>query len=294
MFAKHANALIGKTPIVYWGTFHKATIWVKDEGRNLTGSLKDRTARIIVSNLMASGNLANRTLLDASSGSYACSLAMQGRLHEVPTALVVNEKISATNLAYIERLGATVIRYGKVTGDGMEYCRRMVTENPENFVFTDQLNNPLAVEAHFSGTAPEIFADFRDPTAVVVSIGSGATALGVARYMRKHQIGAKLFGSVGKPGDVKKIAGTYRSDADYISPFINELIDGKMIEQVPVGYQDAMDVVWEHLVPRGIQVGPQGGGVLLAAMQAIREHKLEGDVIVVAGDSLLKNMDRWQ
>lgn len=289
-----SQEMIGNTPLVYWGEYRNATIWVKDEGRNLTGAIKDRTAKAIVADLKKQGKLTpDKILLDASSGSYACALSQQGKIHGIPVTVVVNKKISATNVAFLEEIGVNVIRFGNVTGDGYRRCVELVKEDPDTYLFTDQLNNPVAVQAHYEGTAPEIIADMPDVSAIVVSIGSGATALGIGRYLRDKGHAVQLFGSVGKEGDVGKLAGTYREDNDYRSPFIQELVADNYIVQIPVDYREAMHAVWKHFVPRGVNVGPQGGGVFLAACTAIDEYDISGNVVLVAGDSILKNMDRY-
>ncbi len=288
-----ARLLIGNTPLLLWGEYGKASIWVKDEGRNLTSSLKDRSAKRIIEGLMSRGELKpEHVLLDTSSGSYACALSQIGALIGNPVTVVVNKKISKTNLLYLRKIGAEVIEYGNVTGDGMQYCRELVAREPGKYIFTDQLNNPDSVKAHYEGTGPEIQRDMSDVAAIIGSMGSGATLLGVSTYFRDTGHKARIFGAIGTPGDEAKIAGTYREDADYRSPFIEQLMSERLIETIPVSWREAMDNVWK-LLPRGIAVGPQGGGVLQAAMRAIDTHDISGNVVVIAGDSLLKNMDRF-
>ena len=54
-------------------------------------------------------------------------------------------------------------------------------------------------------------------------------------------------------------------------------------------YRQAMDNCLELPVP----VGPQGGGVYQAAIQAIDQHDIDGDVVMVFGDTILKNVSRF-
>jgi cysteine synthase len=294
---KYEDAIrhIGDTPLQLWGPYGAATIWVKNEGCNLTASVKDRSVKGILERMRQRGEIrSGKTLIDASSGSYACSLATLGMLLKIPVTVVVNEKISATNLTYLKRIGAHVIQHGRVTGDGMHYCRELVLQEPGRYLFTDQLNNFDGVKAHEESTGPEILRDKPTVAAIVGSIGSGATLLGIARHACANAHTVRIFGAVGIPGDERKIVGTYRVDSDYRTPFIRELLDGKerLIETVEVSGDEAMNAVWD-LCNKGILVGPQGGGVLLAAMKAVDAHKIEGDVVCIAGDSVLKNLDRF-
>lgn len=289
----NTTTLIGNTPIIRWGSYKDAEIWVKDEGRNLTGSLKDRSAKRLVEGLIARRELGpGKTLLDASSGSFACALAQIGAVMGNPVTVVVNKKISKTNLLFLKKIGAHVIEYGEVTGDGMRYCRSLVEQDPGTYAFTDQLNNPDSVRAHYEGTGPEIFSEMPDVSAVIASMGSGATLLGVSTFFRDRGHPAQIFAAVGIPGDTAKIAGTFREDADYLSPFIAEIRAKRLAVELPIRWSEAMERVWD-LLKKGIAVGPQGGGVFQAALRAIDEYGIRGNVVAIAGDSILKNLDRF-
>lgn len=285
------DKLIGNTPLIRWGKFEEATIWVKDEGRNLTGSLKDRHAKAIIDDLESSGQLKGKELLDASSGSFAVSLVMQAVLRGIPATITVNSKISAENLAFIESFqdsGIRVIQHGKVTKDGYDYCLQIMKEEPDRYIFTDQLNNPTATQAHQS-TAAEILQELPNVTAVVASIGSGATILGMHRHFEQSNKSVRLFGCVGVQGDVAKFPGTYVVGADFETPFIRELDERKLVTYVPVGFVPGIDAVKKYLLPKGVLGGRQGGGVFLGTLEAVTKYGLCGDVAVVIGDSYWKN-----
>lgn len=290
---KTAHALIGNTPLLFWGGAGEAKIWFKDEGRNLSGSLKDRHVKAILDGMAARGELAKgKRLLDATSGSFGTALTLQGILRGMKTTIVVNENISKTNVTFLEGLGAEVIRHGKVTGDGYRYCLELVKNAPEKYAFTDQLNNPDVAKAH-EETASEILRDMPDVSAIIASMGSGATLLGIARRIAELGREIPLFAVVGIDGDEGKLAGTFVESLDYLTPFIKEIDEQKLVTRVSVRYREGMDAVWQQLAPRGILAGPQAGGVLIAALQAVETYQLQGNVVAIAGDSLFKNLDRF-
>lgn len=284
-----AGNLVGNTPLVKIGTVGNATLWAKLEGHNPTGSLKDRTAHaIIAAEIEANGT--GKTMLDASSGSFACALAYFSRIAGVECTVVVNSKISDDNLAFLKTQGANIIKHGTVTGESREKCLDLVRDEPNQWHFTDQLTNPLAPKVHENTTAPEIFRDCPDVSAIFGSKGSGATLCGITRFVETKHPKVLVFGSIGIPGDVKKIAGTYVEGPDFVSPFIEELSGSNSYSgDIPVRYQDAMTAC--QALP--VLVGPQGGGVYTAALTAIQEHGIAGDVVLVMGDSLLKNVSRF-
>lgn len=283
------NELVGNTPMVNIGTYGNATLWAKLEGCNPTNSLKDRTAEAIVRAYIQS-KASGRTLIDASSGSFACALAYWGRLAGLPVTVVVNSKISDDNLAFLKVQGATVIKFGKVTGDSREHCLDLMNGNDDYF-FTDQLNNPISPNVHDKGTGAEILRDLPRVTAVIGSKGSGATLCGISRFFARNKPDVKIFGSVGYPGDIGKIAGTYVEGVDYYTPFFEEIaLSLNYVEDVSISYESAMKRCQE--LP--VLVGPQGGGVYEAAISAIKKHNLSGDVALIMGDSLGKNASRFK
>ena len=163
-------------------------------------------------------------------------------------------------------------------------------EMNQDWIFTDQLTNPLAPHVHETTTAVEIFRDLTSVSAVIGSKGSGATLCGVSRYISNNNLPTKVFGSIGIPGDEKKIAGTYVDGVDFVSPFIKEL-NGNLSYSgdVSVRYEDAM----RSCLELECLVGPQGGGVYLAALEKIDEESLSGNVVLIMGDTILKNVSRF-
>lgn len=281
--------LVGNTPTIRIGAYKDATLWAKLEGHNPTGSLKDRTASAIVQHAFSVHN-SDKTLLDASSGSFACALAYYGRLVGMNVTVVANSKISPDNVAFLRSQNANIIQYGTVTGESRNHCLEAVGRDPERWFFTDQLTNPLAPTIHERTTAREIFQDVPNVKAIVASKGSGATLCGLCRYVAHSGASVRIFGSVGYPDDTKKIAGTYVEEADFVSPFIEELSSNEVYSgDQPVWYEDAVS----HCLSLPILVGPQGGGVYKATLDAIDKHHIAGDVVMIMGDTMLKNASRF-
>jgi len=73
---KSFEKMVGNTPLVQfnYSKNSKSKIFIKLEGFNPTGSIKDRTALSLLKN----AKIRNRTIIDSSSGSFACSLAYFG------------------------------------------------------------------------------------------------------------------------------------------------------------------------------------------------------------------------
>ena len=281
--------LIENTRVLLLEKRGAATLYIKLEGDNLTGSLKDRSAFYLLNALEETGELiGEKEVLAPSSGSFAVAVAYQALLRGFKTTVVVNEKISGPNLSLLEKFGATIIRHGQVTRDSMLHCEELMKRHPGKYAYADQLNHPAAPQAHYKTTGPEILSDVPGVTAIVGSMGSGATLYGISKFLQDNGHKVSLVASVGAPGDHKKITGTYSDGPDYRSPFISKLQEENRLSlEVPVLYDTAQKNV-AHLLGLGFHVGPQSGGVYAAACEAIEKLNLTGPVVIISGDTGLK------
>ncbi|MBV9774201.1 MAG: pyridoxal-phosphate dependent enzyme, partial [Gemmatimonadetes bacterium] len=200
-----------------------ARVYVKLEGWNPTGSVKDRGGLRMIQEALADGSLRpGMTLLDASSGNMACALAYFGRVMGHPTEVVVSSKLTEDKRNFLRFYGATIHQVGDFTIEGNRWCReRVEREGSGHYHFFDQLHNWANPRAHYEGTGPEILADFPDVQMVVGSLGSGGTLYGTGLYLREQRPGVRIVAVESAPGT--KIPGTGSfSDGDYVTPFIRK------------------------------------------------------------------------
>lgn len=281
---------IGGTSVVKYGDYKNAEIWVKHEGENPTGSIKDRPALHMIKKISESDGNKNKSLLDASSGSFGCAMAYYGKLLGFKVKVVVSSKLTRSNEKFLNYFGADVVKYGEITKDGYEHCLELVEEDSENYHFLDQLNNWDNPESHYLSTGPEICKQLPNVVAVVASIGSGATFHGISKSMNEQGSKAKFIASVAKPGI--KIAGTFLEGKDYFTPFMEEIKANGLIDlEVASSFEEARKNVKE-LSKKGHFCGIQTGGVFNAAKVAIDELNLEGPVLMISGDSGWKNFEK--
>jgi cysteine synthase len=289
----HIMQAVGNTPAVRFATdeIKEATIWVKLEGTNPTGSVKDRACLYNIRGAEQRGQLRpGRTLLDASSGNMACALAYFGRVLNYDVKVVCSTKLTLDKAAFIEYFGATLLTVGSFTIEGNMYCRDVIQrESPDKYCFLDQLHNWDNPRAHFETTGPEIVRDFPHVQAVVGSLGSGGMMNGVGRYIKTHVPTARLITVEAAAGT--KLPGTASfADGDYKTPFVMQGLQENIFDHgLKVSEADARTRT-AQLAAQGIFAGFQTGGVLHAAISAIHELHIRGDVIAISGDSGWKNM----
>lgn len=289
------EALIGRTPAVRFTTDETpdAAIWVKLEGYNPSGSVKDRACIYNIRDATAAGDLRpGMTLLDASSGNMACALAYYGRILGHSVEVVCNSKLTSDKAAFIRYFGGDLTVFGEFTVEGNLHCREVIyRQDPEKYCFLDQLHNWANPRAHEETTGPEILQDFPDLTAVVGSLGSGGTMLGVARHIKARRPQTKVITVEAASGT--KIPGTGAFiEGDYVTPFIKEGRDQKLFDIQHAISLDAAMKRTRQLRDQGLFCGYQTGGVIEATIAMIREHGLSGDIVAISGDSGWKNMEK--
>lgn len=282
--------LVGKTPLVKFGKHKNAEIYIKMEGFNPTNSLKDRPVKEILFDLKERGLLEkNKTILDASSGSFGCSLAYFGKILGIPVEIITNSKITEGNKKFLEIMGAKTKEVGETTGDGNKYCKEvLLKENPNKYIFCDQINNPVGPKAHYKTTGPEILEDMPDVSMVCISYGSGSAMLGAGSYLKEKNPDIKIVSPVAKDGE--NMIGTYKP-GDYLSPFIKEFKEKEIVDlEIEITRKEAQEKT-KFLLEKGFFVGEQTGGVFQAAIKAIDKLNIKGKVVILSGDGGWKNLE---
>jgi len=160
--------MVGNTPCVKFVSeeTEKANLFVKLEGCNPTGAVKDRACLSIIKTMLKEGKLKpGMTLLDASSGNFATSVAYFGKILGYATEVVVSSKLTQDKRNFMEYFGATVRQMGNFTIEGNKFCHQLVEQdNSKHYCFLDQLHNWANPQAHYETTGAEILADFPNLT----------------------------------------------------------------------------------------------------------------------------------
>jgi [CysO sulfur-carrier protein]-thiocarboxylate-dependent cysteine synthase len=284
---------VGGTPVWELPVFPQLPVrlLVKLEGYNPTGSVKDRACVAMLWSMLSDPNWhPSKVVLDASSGSMGCSIAYFGRSMGAEVHIVASSKLTPEKRFFIEYFGADIEVAGTFTVDGNNYCRQLVENNPDGWYFLDQLHNPANPVAHMIGTGPEILTQVPDVSAVIGTIGSGGTLLGVGRCLKKVKSEIKIIAVEASSGT--RLPGTAALvDGDYRTPFIEEGFAEKVFDwSLQVSESEAVQMA-RMLTPFGLFGGLQTCAVVAAAERAVVDYGLTGDVVVISGDTAWKNVD---
>jgi threonine dehydratase len=177
-----------RTPLVPFGRPERRQ-WLKAESLQPIGAFKLRGAYTAAAAL--SPEERSRGLITYSSGNHAQGVARAARLFGVPAVIVMPSDSPALKRARVEADGAEVVIVGTASDE-----RRRVAEEiaaARGLAIIPPYDDPRIVAGQ--GTAGlEIAEDMPDVAAVVVPIGGGGLASGVAAAIKGLVPGARVVG----------------------------------------------------------------------------------------------------
>src|SRR5262245_35653485 len=186
---------IGNTPLIRLGSLEPgggAELWVKWEGANPTGSMKDRMAVGMVEHGEESGALRpGMRVIEYTGGSTGSSLAMvcaaRGyRAHLVSADCFAAEKLN-TMRAFGAELEALESDGGKVTPELLDRLKVRIAElaaEPDTW-WSEQFVNPGNAGAYRT-LAGEILDEVGEVHGFVMGVGTGGCFSGVAAALKEH------------------------------------------------------------------------------------------------------------
>lgn len=278
---------VGNTPLVGLPTLSPSSdvrLWAKLEDRNPTGSIKDRVAVAMILRAEKEGLLRpGCTILEPTSGNTGISLAMIAKVRGYRMVCVMPENTSIERRQLLEMFGAEVFSSPAAGGsnEAVRVAKEMAEEHPD-WIMLYQYGNPANADAHYAGTAPEIFADLPTITHFVGGLGTTGTLMGHGRFFREHKPEVRIVAAEPRYGEL--VYGLRNLDEG----FIPELYDASYIDaRFSVGPRDAVRRVRELLESEGMFVGISTGAILHAAFaQAAKSVKAgqSADIVFVVPD----------
>ncbi|MEM2640682.1 MAG: threonine synthase [Candidatus Bathyarchaeia archaeon] len=143
-------------------------LYIKDEGRNPTGSFRDRCASILTTDALRYGF---KHVAAASNGNMGASLAAYARRASLHAHIVIPRYVDEGKLAQMIAYGADIIEYGVYVDEAIEYISKL-TYDSGWYQATPELN-ALTFEA-LKTIAFEIWEEVGVPDIVVVPVGGGS------------------------------------------------------------------------------------------------------------------------
>ncbi len=275
---------IGNTPLVEVPRLcpvDGVRLWVKLEGENPTGSVKDRIALAMVEAAEASGELTKeKILLEPTSGNTGIALAMICRRKGYPLKVVMPDNVTQERTQLLKMYGAEIVYSPGDQGSNgaVAMALEMASQDPRYYM-PYQYGNPANPGAHYNGTALEILEDLPEVSAFVAGLGTGGTLMGNGRRL-KEELGDAVKIVAAEPKQGEPVQGLRSLDDGFIPPIIDlSLLDRKIF----VTNRDA--IIWTRklLDEEGIFAGVSSGAIASIAVRIANELD-EGNVVFIVCD----------
>lgn len=289
--------LIGNTPLLALNlriAGEARTIYAKYEPLNLTGSIKDRMALHILQRAYQSGAIApGDPIAEATSGNTGISFAAIGRALGHPVTVFMPDWMSSERISLISSFGASVMLVSKADGGFLGSIARadaMRDVNQRTFL-PHQFSNEANIDAHFTGTGPEIWLQLQGhrlvPDAFVAGVGTGGTVMGVGRYLKSQRPSVGVHPL--EPAESPTLSTGHKIGHHRIQGISDEFIP-------PIVHFDELDSIVQAndgdailmaqlLAHHGLAVGISSGANVIGALRIQQQLGPKAIVVTVLADS---------
>jgi cysteine synthase B len=255
-------------------------IFAKLEGRNPTGSVKDRVAKAMIEAAEEAGAIQpGQTILEPTSGNTGIALAMICSRKGYPFKAVMPDNVTGERTQLLRMFGAEIVFTEGVRGsNGAVETALEMAEADASYYMPYQYGNPANPAAHYDGTAVEILDELDSVAAFVAGLGTGGTLMGVGRRLKEANPETKIVAAEPMQGEL--VQGLRSLDDGFIPPIIDlSVLDRKIM----VSNRDA--IVWTQrlLHDEGMFAGVSTGAIAAIAVR-IADELDQGNVVFIAPD----------
>ena len=288
---KSVSELIGGTPLVELTNYEKnnnleAVIVGTVESFNPAGSVKDRVAKAMIDDALASGKIdADTVLIEPTSGNTGIGLAAIAAARGMRLIIAMPETMSVERRNLMKAYGAELVLTDGALGmkGAIARAEELAAEIPNSFI-VGQFTNPANPAVHEATTGPEIWeATGGDVDIFVAGVGTGGTVSGAGAYLKRMNPDVQV---VAVEPAASPVLSEGRAGAHKIqgigAGFVPDTLDTAVYDEViAVADEDAFAVGRELAAKEGLLVGISSGAAVAAATQLARRPENKGKTIVV-------------
>ena len=274
---------IGNTPLVeatHLISKKGVRLFLKLEGNNPGGSVKDRPAFNMINEALKRGDIKKGgTLVEATSGNTGIALAFIAKLLGLKMVLIMPENSTEERVKTMRAYGAEVIL--TPADIGIEGSRDLAFKlrDEKGYTLLNQFENPDNWKAHYKTTGPEIWqATEGKVTHFVSAMGTTGTITGTSKYLKEKNKDVTIVGA--QPADGARIPGIRKWSPEYVPKFF----DPKRVDiVVDVSEEDAKATTIKLAKEEGVFAGMSSGGSVFCAL-TIAEQIEEGVIVAIICD----------
>lgn len=292
---------IGQTPLIRLERMappNGVEIWVKWEGANPTGSMKDRMALAMVLGAERRGQLKpGGRVVDYTGGSTGSSLAMVCAARGYAAHFVSSDAFSAEKLQTMRAFGARLEVVpsdgGKVTPDLITRCLARVRElaAEENTFWTDQFNNPDNRAGYYEMAEETLAALGGRLDEYVMMVGTAGSLSGNAEVFKRKLPAVRCI--AGEPANSQVLSGHAPSGGHRIegtgAGFVPSIYRRDLVDAVlAVSDEEAFATARRLAREEGIFGGISSGANVWMALERAKHLSAGARIVTTVCDSGLK------
>ncbi|WP_412028820.1 cysteine synthase A [Deinococcus yunweiensis] len=286
------SSLIGHTPLVQLMRVTEpdmADVFVKLEGQNPGGSIKDRTALGLIEDAERRGVLKpGGTIVEPTSGNTGIGLAQVAAAKGYRLILCMPASMSEERKRTLVAYGAELVLTdpGRRMLAAIEEAEKIAQER--GAVMMGQFTNPANPAVHEATTGPELWEQMDGRIdAFVYGSGTGGTISGVGRYLKRMNPQVQVIAC--EPARSNVLTGGEMGTHGFqgMGPgFIPANLDRSVIDDViDVWEEDAYPLARRLAQEEGIFVGMSSGAMAWAALEVARRLGSGKRVATIACDT---------
>jgi len=265
------ESTIGNTPLAKLQRMTDKSIgdiYLKLEGNNPAGSVKDRPAFSMIQQAELRGDIKpGDTLIEATSGNTGIALAMVAAMKGYKIILIMPENQSIERRQTMKAFGAELLLTSKEGSMELARDRALEMQSEGKGVVLDQFGNQDNPKAHYEGTGPEIWRDTKGAvTHFISSMGTTGTIVGTSRFLKEKNSSIQIIGV--QPEEGAQIPGIRKWPKEYLP----SIFDDSNIDNIRLVSQNNAEETARNLAKKeGIFSGASTGGALYIALEIAKK-----------------------
>jgi cysteine synthase B len=265
------ESTIGNTPLAKLQRIADPAIgdiYLKLEGNNPAGSVKDRPAFLMIQQAELRGDIKpGDTLIEATSGNTGIALAMVAAMKGYKMILIMPENQSIERRQIMKAFGAELLLTSQEGSMELARDKALEMQSEGKGVVLDQFGNQDNPKAHYEGTGPEIWHDTKGAvTHFVSSMGTTGTIVGTSRFLKEKNSSIQIIGV--QPEEGAQIPGIRKWPKEYLP----SIFDDSNIDSIRTVSQNNAEETARNLAKQeGIFSGASTGGALYVALEIAKK-----------------------